>query len=59
MKDEKQANELETTIHEEARPVRLPSFAPVVNTATVRRVLPSLIKMAAVELARRDHEAKR
>lgn len=53
MKDEKHANEFEIAIHE-AR-----SVAIVVNTAVVGSVFPFLIKMAAVELARRDNETKR
>lgn len=51
---EKHANEFEIAIQEEAR-----SVAIVVNTAVVGSVFPFLIKMAAVELARRDNETKR
>lgn len=54
MKDEKHANEFEIAIQEEAR-----SVAIAVNTAVVGSVFPFLIKMAAVELARRDNETKR
>lgn len=58
MKDEKQAIELDIPVPEEVAG-KAPNFVPIVNTTTARTLLPALIKIAAVELARRDHDACR
>lgn len=59
MTETKQEIELDLPIREESGPDGRKVFVSAVNPAAFKGMLPSLIKIAAVELARRDHDAKR